>query len=513
MRPETVASILALTLTSVAAVAAPASANLVERGKYLASAGDCMACHTAKDGEPFAGGRYIDTPFGAMASPNITPDKATGIGAWTDAQFYRAMHDGIGRQGEFLYPVMPFPWYSQVTPDDVAAIKAYLFSLAPVNKPRAPDRLRFPYNVRESLLAWRTVFFKPSTFKPDPAQSDEANRGAYLVNGLAHCGECHNARPVAGTSAYRKPLQGGTIDNWYAPNITSDLRDGIGAWTTEQIATYLKTGAAPGKGVALGPMAETIHSLSALTPADLHAIAAYLKTTPPSGGNDQNAPIYQGARARGAGSYLDNCAFCHGVEGTGVPGAVPRLVGNGAVTAKGPQNVISVVLGGLAARGSLGPMPAIGTAMSDEEVADVANYVRQLGGNTAPPTADARMVAALRKTTDTPQNPAPDSACPRVEPAAIARAVADPRSGLAAELQAVTEADMYEQTQRLVATLRKAAPHVSQADVVNGLTAAYCPIVRRDEQLNPVARGLRLGHFSELVYAQLHSSPVANGAR
>lgn len=505
----------ALMLASASSMAAPTgpAGDLIARGKYLTSAGDCMACHTAKGGEPFAGGRYIDTPFGAIATPNITPDKKTGIGSWTDAQFLRAMHDGIGDKGEYLYPVMPFPWYSNVTADDVAAIKAYLFSLAPVNKPRAPDHLRFPFSVRSSLLAWRTVFFKPATLKPDPTQTDEVNRGAYLANGLAHCGECHNGRPVAGNSSLREPLHGGTIDNWYAPNITSDVRDGIGAWTTDDIATYLKTGAAPGKGIALGPMAETIHSLSALTDADLHAIAAYLKTTPATGGEDRKAPIYQGADARGGATYLNYCASCHGLDGAGLAGAVPKLAGNGAVTAQGPQNVISVVLGGLQAHGSYGPMPAIGAAMSDQEVAEVANYVRQLGGNTAPATAEPGMVAALRKTTDTPLNPAPASSCPPVAPASLAQALANPRSGLQAELDGVNDATMYQATQRLVASVRKAAPGAAPADVINGLSAAYCPILRRDTTLSPAIRAERMGQFGQLLYTQLHGRTLTAGAR
>jgi mono/diheme cytochrome c family protein len=367
--------------------------------------------------------------------------------------------------------------------------------------------------VRESLLAWRLAFFKPATFKPDSAQSDEVNRGAYLANGLAHCGECHNARPVAGTSGYREPLQGGTIDNWYAPNITSDVRDGIGAWTTAEIATYLKTGTAPGKGVALGPMAETIHSLSALTDADLEAIAAYLKSTPASGGIDRVAPIYRGVDARGGGTYLNYCASCHGLKGTGVPGAVPKLVGNGAVTAKGPQNVISAVLGGLASRDNYGPMPAIGAAMSDQEIADVSDYVRQLGGNAAPATATPGMVASLRAKTDTLMNRAPNSACPNVASVSIARAIADPRSGIADDLHAMTDDDMFQRTARMVVALRKAAPHATQSDVVNGLTAAYCPSLRDDAQLSPAARSARLGQFSELVYTQLKSAAGYAGAR
>ena len=216
----------------------------------------------------------------------------------TDDQFYRVMHEGIGRHGEYLYPVMPFPWYTTVTREDAMAIKAFLFAQPAVNQARPPNKLAFPFSVRKSMAVWREAFFKPGTFTPDPAASDEVNRGAYLVNGLAHCGECHNSRPVVGTSKFRGSLQGGVIDNWYAPNITSDVHTGIGAWSNAEIANYLKTGIAPGKGIAVGPMAETVHSLSKLTDADLLAIAAYLKTTPAKTETDRKLPLFAGRDAR-----------------------------------------------------------------------------------------------------------------------------------------------------------------------------------------------------------------------
>jgi mono/diheme cytochrome c family protein len=491
--------------------------DVVARGKYLASAGDCMACHTVPGGAPYAGGRYIDTPFGAIASPNITPDRTTGIGGWTDEQFYRAMHEGIGRHGEYLYPVMPFPWYSLVTKEDVAAIKAYLFSLAPVQQPEQPSRLHFPFNLRPALLAWRTVFFKPAVFTPDAAQPAEVNRGAYLVNGLGHCGECHNAHPVAGTSAVRKPLQGSEIDQWYAPNITSDVRDGIGGWSNDDIVAFLKTGVSPRQGVALGPMAETVHSLSALSEADLQAIAAYLKSTPPTEGPSRQAlgdQGYRGPGAKGGGTYLSYCASCHGVDGRGVAGVVPALAGNGAVRSKGPQNVIEVVLGGLPARRGYGQMPAVGAALSDAEVADVVNYVRQLGGNAASVMAETDGVAALRASTHTALNPglgpaAGQSApCPTVSPAAVSKALADPRTGLADQLAGVNDNDLYPQTQRLVAMLRAAAPGLAQADMINGLTSAYCPVARQAHP-DPAELSVRLGTFGQLVYTQLQTGRQA----
>ena len=508
--PRLLSTALALALFPLAGIAADADrSELVTRGAYLTNAGDCIACHTAKGGKPLAGGLYMNTPFGAISTPNITPDKATGIGAWTDEQFYRAMHDGIGHKGEYLYPVMPFPWYASVTREDVMAIRAYLNTQPAVSQARPPNKLSFPYSIRESLLAWRQVFFKPVTFTPDPNQSPEVNRGSYLVNGLAHCGECHNSRPVAGTSKWRESLQGGVVDNWYAPNITSDPRDGIGAWRNEEIATFLKTGAAPGKGIALGPMAETVHSLSHLTDADLLAIAAYLKATPAKAdAPSQQHALYEGRGARGGDTYLSYCASCHGLDGKGLAGVIPSLSGNGAVRAKGPQNVIGAVLGGLPARERYAPMLAIGAGMSDQEVADVTNYVRQNWANAAPATAQAGMVAQLRAATDTPMNAASAASCPRVTTAPLAAALRDDRRGIRTQLASITEADMPARSGTLVTDARAVAPSATPADLVNGLTAAYCGVLQADASLDRNTRALRLGHFSELAYAAASGHPA-----
>ncbi len=495
-------AVAALALSGLAAGAAePPSAELLKRGEYLANAGDCMGCHTQAGGKPFAGGQSLKTPFGSIAAPNITPDKDTGIGNWTDDQFYKVMHEGIGHKGEYLYPVMPFPWYTTVTRDDVMAIKAYLFAQAPVRQKNQKNGLVFPVSVRTSMLAWRAAFFKAGEFKPDPAQSDEVNRGAYLVNGLGHCGECHNGRPIAGTSRFREALAGGTVDNYYAPNISSDPHDGIGAWSNQEIATYLKTGASLTRGIALGPMAEAVKSLSHLTDADLLAIAAYLKTTPAKSDDSKKLQLYAGRDAPGGDTYLTYCASCHGIQGQGVRGVVPALNGNGSVTAKGPQNVISVVVGGLEAKQSFAPMLAIGAGMTDQEVADVTNYVRQTWGNDAPATAQAGQVAELRKKAVGPMTGARDGQCPDVAPAPLAKALADDRTGLARELATLNESDLPQHTQRIVATVKKAAPGVAQADLVNGLTAAYCKVVQGDPSLDGNQRILRLGHFATLAHS------------
>ena len=495
-----VAGVLAI-IGASAQAASPASSELIKRGAYLTSAGDCVACHTAEGGKPFAGGLYMNTPFGQVSTPNITPDKATGIGGMSDQAFYRVMHEGIGAHGEYLYPVMPFPWYTTVTRDDVKAIKAFLMTQEPVHKERPPNKLSFPFSVRKSLLVWREAFFQPHEFKPDPAASEQVNRGAYLVNGLGHCGECHNGRLVTGASKFSQPLQGGVIDNWYAPNITSDVRDGIGGWSQEELAHFLKTGASPGKGIAVGPMAQTVHSLSKLDDSDLAAIAAYLKSTPPKGTSpDQKLQLFAGKDARGGSTYLNYCASCHGLNGKGIATFVPALDGNGAVTAKGPQNIINVIVGGLEARGRYAPMPAIGASMNNEEIADVANFVRQTWGNAAPATAMPGMAAEARGKIDTLMNASPGGECPAIKSPQVAKAIAAQSAEIDPLLGATRNVEMPGRAQKLVARVRAASPGIANADLVNGLTSAYCGVIRADASLKPNERAERLGNFSELIF-------------
>jgi mono/diheme cytochrome c family protein len=500
------ASLLPLAVAMPAA-AAPDQPNkdVVARGKYLADAGDCMACHTNPGGTPFAGGRYLTTPFGPLSTPNITPDQATGIGGWTDDQFYRVFHEGVGKGGEYLYPAMPYPWYTKVTRDDVLAIKAYLFSLKPVNAPRKPNKLMFPFNIRAGLLAWNEAFFHQGTFKPDPGQSAEINRGAYLVQGLGHCGECHNAHGLLGNGAVAKPLQGGPIQNWYAPNLTSDVHEGIGKYSYDQLVSYLKTGHAQGMGVAAGPMAETIHdSLSKLTDTDLHAIVAYLKATRPEATYTATLRSdYTGPQPTGRQVYLSHCVSCHQENGQGIQGAVASLVGNGAVLAAGPQDVIRVILGGIEAKGTDAPMPAAGTEMTDQEVAEVTNYIRQAWGNKAPPNAGSGMAGELRKTTIKSLYGGKASSCPPVSPADVAAAISDPKNGVQDKLRAMTAATVLQTAEAVVPKVKAAAPKATQADIVNGLTLAYCPIVRQDANLPEPLKISQLDEFSERVYSEL----------
>jgi mono/diheme cytochrome c family protein len=352
--------------------------------------GDCVGCHTAPGGKPFAGGVALETPFGVLVGPNITPDVATGIGAWSEDDFRRAMHEGIGRDGARLYPAMPYPAYTKVTRDDVSAIWAYLRTLDPVRNEVQPNQLRFPFNVRRPATStWDLINFKPGVFQPDPAKSDVWNRGAYLVEGLGHCGTCHTPKNITGGDRGSEALQGALLQDWYAPDLTEDPRTGIGSWSIEEIVRYLKTGA-NSYDIASGPMAEAVsNSTSKMTDADLLAIATYLKGRAPRSGRAASALAADDPRmATGKAIYEDRCAACHSYSGAGVPTLFPRLASASLVQSADPTSLIRVVLiGNRAVATSAAPtapaMPAFSWNLNDTEIADVLTYVRNTWGNAA----------------------------------------------------------------------------------------------------------------------------------
>ncbi|VXB81907.1 putative Gluconate 2-dehydrogenase (acceptor) [Burkholderia sp. 8Y] len=281
---------------------APARAANVARGEYLVRAGGCMACHTADAARPFAGGRAMPTRFGIFYTPNITSDRATGIGAWTDAQFVRAMREGIGRNGEHLYPTFPYTAYTRLSDGDVLAMRAYLATVPPVRYAPPPHALRFPFNWRWLMIAWNAFNFSPGRFVPDPGKRAEWNRGAYLVEALAHCGQCHTPRNVLGGLKNGERLGGATVAGWRAGNLTPERVAGIGAWRDDELLRYLASGAAPGRAYAIGPMAEVVASgTQFLTGDDLRAMVTYLRSMPVVGAQS-------GARSRwgfGAAAQTD----------------------------------------------------------------------------------------------------------------------------------------------------------------------------------------------------------------
>jgi mono/diheme cytochrome c family protein len=373
--------------------------GLIARGRYLATVGDCGACHTKPGGPPMAGGRPLETPFGNVIAPNITPDQETGIGGWTEAQFYAALHDGIAPRGH-LYPAMPYVYYSKATRADVAAIRAWLGTLPPVVNKVMPNQLPFPFNIRASMAGWDTLFFKAGTWQDRPDKSAEWNRGGYLVEGLGHCGACHTGKNALGGDD--APLQGYALQGWFAPAISADAPDGIATWSADDLVEYLKTGTNRFTG-ASGPMAEEVeHSTSKWTLADLRAAAAYLK--------DQHGPSRQPAQPvaandpamqAGAAIYADQCAACHTLNGKGIARLFPTLAGGTGVQARQPDSVLRVILQGTRVVGtSLAPtapgMPAFGWKLSDPQVAAVATYVRNAWGNVAP-AVSASEVASTRR--------------------------------------------------------------------------------------------------------------------
>ena len=376
----------------LAASIEPASANAeqVARGAYLARAGNCMGCHTALGGTPYAGGRAVATPFGSVYAPNLTPDAKTGIGAWSAAEFWRALHNGRSRDGRLLYPAFPYPNYTQITRPDADAIHAYLRSLPAVAQTHRPHELRFPFNQQAALAVWRALYFRPAQHTPDPARAADWNRGAYLVEGLGHCNACHSSRNALGATTSPLDLAGGLIpvQNWYAPSLTSAQEASVAAWDTQHIVDLLRAGVSP-RGAVAGPMSEVVSgSTQHLSEPDLRAMAVYLKALPQTGTPQGTSatPATTASAGPGAKLYERHCADCHGDVGEGASGAYPALAGNRAVAMPTAANLVHIVLeGGFppATAGNPRPygMPPFATVLSVEELAQLLSFIRASWGN------------------------------------------------------------------------------------------------------------------------------------
>jgi mono/diheme cytochrome c family protein len=377
--------------------------ELIEHGRYMATAADCTACHTAPGGKPFAGGGALETPFGILLAPNITPDAATGTGGWTDDEFINAVQNGIGHGGIHLYPAMPYTYYTKMTREDVIAIRAYLDTVQPVHNLVQANQLPFPFNQREAMVGWNALYFTPGEFKPDPGKPAEWNRGAYLVEAAEHCSLCHTPKNAMGGDENSQAMQGSVLQSWYAPNLTGNRRIGIGDWSVEDIALYLKTGRNR-YDIASGPMADAVtNSTSHLTDADVRAIAVYLKDLP-SGGGGPSQPVSarDPAMEQGRAIYNNQCAACHTMSGAGIVGLFPRLSGAPLVQQAKATTLIRVVLEGSRAVATdaapTGPaMPPFAWHLSDAEVAAVVTYIRNAWGNRAPPVS-AGDVGNMRQT-------------------------------------------------------------------------------------------------------------------
>jgi mono/diheme cytochrome c family protein len=365
---------------------------LQARGAYLAQAGNCMGCHTAKGGRPYSGGHRLVTSIGTFVTPNITPDSDTGIGHWNENDFWRALHDGKGRNGTPLYPAFPYTEYTKVTREDSDAIFAYLQSLPSIQQKNPPSEIFFPFSLRPLIYIWRALYFEPGVYQPDPGKNDEWNRGGYLVQGLGHCNACHTARnPLGGSQGGL--LGGGQLmgTNWYAPSLTSLQEGSISDWPIQEIVQLLKTGLST-RAATAGPMADVVsQSLQHLAEDDAHAMAAYLKSLPPSDPRSRGAapPLTEEVDkllARGGEIYKTLCEDCHGNLGQGRPNAYPALAGNRGVTLASPINAIrSILYGGYVPLTASNPrpygMPPFAQMLHDDEIALVLSYIRNAWGN------------------------------------------------------------------------------------------------------------------------------------
>jgi mono/diheme cytochrome c family protein len=387
-----------------------AQASAVARGEYLARAADCLVCHTAKDGAEFSGGVPFLLPFGTLYSTNITPDKDTGIGSYTDAEFLSALRRGVRKDGAHLYPAMPFTSYTYISDADALAIKAYLFSLAPIHAPAKDNSLAFPFNQRWAIGVWSGLFAGDSRFKPDPGQSREWNRGAYLAEALAHCGECHTPRNLAFALNNRKKFGGAITAGWHAYNITGDRQTGVGAWQDADLQAYLSIGHALGHGTAAGPMGEAVdESFSRLAPEDVKALVTYVRSVPALAEKNLASPVVaaaplshkEGVNAddRGKGIYEGACVSCHGWSGESPLSQFATLTGARAVNDRHGTNVAQIVINGMKrTTPSVPEMPAFGQAYSDAEIAAVTNFVTGRFGYAAS-AVNENDIAKLRRQT------------------------------------------------------------------------------------------------------------------
>jgi mono/diheme cytochrome c family protein len=392
--------LLCSAFATVPALAEPSPEDIAH-GKMLVEAGNCGSCHTADPAKPFAGGKRIETPFGAIYSPNLTPDRDTGIGAWTDEDFRRALRYGVAPDGSRYYPAFPYPYFTKLTRDDIFAIRAYLATLTPFRNEERPPELRFPFNIRVLMRVWNYFFFRPGIFDPDQSKSVAWNRGGYLVTGLAHCGGCHTPKNMFGADRQGQAFSGGQVAGWFAPRLDGAERSGLKSWSVDDIVEYLQSGR-NAKSHAGGPMAEVVlNSTSQMSDADLRAIATYLKDLPSGAPEPAAAALSEAQMASGEKLYRSACISCHEANGMGAPRIYPPLPGNANLQSADPASAVRIILDGAESittprAPNKGSMPAYARKMSDQEIADVTTYIRNAWGNSAP-AVTAEQVANARK--------------------------------------------------------------------------------------------------------------------
>jgi mono/diheme cytochrome c family protein len=386
-------------------------AELIARGQVLAGAGYCAVCHTGQGGQPFAGGYGLRTSFGTIYSTNITPEPATGIGRWSLEAFTRAMHEGVARDGSHLFPAFPYDHFTKVFDDDVAALYAYLMTRPPVTARPPPNTIPFPLNIRAFQEGWKILFFRSGRYQPDPSKNDEWNRGAYLAEGLSHCGGCHTPRNLLGAERVNNAYAGAVIDDWIAPALT-DANPSPVPWTQSELFSYLRSGVSRLHGVSAGPMSPVIHTgLSAVPDADIRAQAVYFADVDHAAARMAvaDAAVRKALATSHVGSgqdydpdarlYAASCIACHYNAGPTPLPERPELALNSALTLPEPTNFIHVVLDGIGI-GDGGPglvMPGYAEALTDADIARLAAFLRRTRAGDPPWTDVERKVAAIRQ--------------------------------------------------------------------------------------------------------------------
>jgi mono/diheme cytochrome c family protein len=393
------ATLVLCTAFGVGGARAEPSQETIARGKALTDTADCGNCHTADPAKPFAGGKRIDTPFGGIYSANLTPDRDSGLGAWSDDDFVRALRYGVDPDGSRYYPAFPYPHFTKLIKPDVLAIRAYLATLAPVRNTPQPPELRWPLNYRVLMRVWNFAFFRPGIFEPDQNKSAEWNRGGYLVEGAAHCGACHTPRNFFGAEKRGQKFGGGMVDGWFAPRLDGADRSGLKSWSADDIVEYLQSGR-NGKSHAGGPMTEVVlNSTSRLSDSDIRAIAVYLKDVPAGAPEPAVAPPPPAQMADGEKLYRAACIACHEADGSGAPRIYPPLPGNANLQSADPSSTLRIILDGAETittprAPNKGSMPAYAKQWSDQQIADVTNYIRNSWGNAAAPVTPAQVAEA-----------------------------------------------------------------------------------------------------------------------
>ena len=496
-----------LPLSGVFAAASPppGAQDPVARGEYLSKAAHCAACHTREGGPAYSGNVALNSPFGVMYAPNITTDAATGIGNWTEKDFEGALRRGVGKDGEYLYPAMPYIEFTKISDEDVHALWAYFRTVKPVAEATRKNEMKFPFNVRLGIAGWQAMYFKQGRYGNDPSQSAQWNRGAYLVQGLGHCEACHTPTNFAMAPKKGEALQGNVIDHWFAPDISGGQFSGIKDWSVDQVATFLKKGHNDKNQAAVGPMQQTIDlGTSQLSDPDVTAIAVYLKNQSTATADSKPTtkhPVTADEKTRGKAIYVDNCASCHGPDGRGVAGVAPALAGASSVAGKQADTAIRAVLQGFEPHGEWGVMPSFAEVFAPQEVSDVVNYVRTAWGNAGAGSVTSAQVTRLARYSDLGSAKVESAlVCPSSRVAALDPATLAQVKALAGDAQPQAATD------KLVRDYRARHPKVGTTEIVTTISGAYCRDVMATSKGTVAERQKRYvaftGHVAQAVAGQ-----------